>query len=73
MDFKCPSCRSTDWLYIGRGERHYVRCLDCGQIRLLLVRPLPPVKALLTKASTLIDLFPAADAFTTQAEGEAVH
>ena len=73
MDFKCPSCRSADWLYIGRGERHYVRCLDCGQIRLLLVRPLPPVKALLTQAtSALINLFPAADAFITRAEGEAV-
>lgn len=52
MDFKCPSCRSTDWVYIGRGERHYVRCSDCGQIRLLLVRPLPP------RMANVIDLLP---------------
>lgn len=62
VGFKCPSCRSTDWLYIRREERHYVRCLDCGQVRLLLVRPLPP-RALEKATSAFMTLFPAADAF----------
>jgi Zn ribbon nucleic-acid-binding protein len=56
MGFKCPSCRSCDWLYVGRGERHYVRCIECGQVRLLLVRSLPPTKA----KSILTGLFPPA-------------
>jgi uncharacterized Zn finger protein len=62
MGFKCPSCRSTDWLYVRRSARHYVRCLDCGQVRLLLIRPLPLRAALAKTATALKTLFPAADA-----------
>ena len=69
VDFKCPNCRRTDWLYAGRGERHYAKCLACGQIRLLLVRPLPPTRA----KSPLADLFPSSDAPIAQVEGEAAH
>lgn len=61
MDFRCPCCRGTDWRYVGRGERHFVKCQSCGQVRLLLVRPLPPRRI-------LMDLFPRADGL----EGEAV-
>jgi len=52
MDFKCPSCSGANYVYIGRGERHYVRCSDCGQIQLLPVRPLLP------RLANVIDLFP---------------
>ncbi len=65
MDFRCPSCRGTDWLSIRRGQRHLVQCQSCGQVRLLLVRPLPP-----TKRSTLPHLFPAADALEGEAGSE---
>jgi len=54
VDFRCPCCRGTDWLYISRCQRHFVRCQGCGQIRLLLIRPVPP-------RGVLMGLFLAAD------------
>jgi hypothetical protein len=65
MDLTCPSCRGSDWLPVGRGERRYLRCRECGQIRLLLVHPLPPTNA----ASIFMNLFPPADASVAQTEG----
>ena len=60
MTIKCPSCSSIDWLSVAHRGRHYVRCLECGQIKLLPVRkPAPePVPSL---AASLVDLFPATD------------
>ena len=60
MTVKCPSCSSTAWLFIAQGERRYVRCRDCGQIKLLPVRK-SRLKAVKATEAFLTDLFPAAD------------
>src|SRR5262249_32545004 len=60
MTVKCPSCSSTDWLFVARGERRYVRCRDCGQIKLLPVRK-SPLKSVRSTEAFPTDLFSAAD------------
>ena len=65
MDFRCPSCRGTDWFYICRDQRHLVKCQSCGQVRVLLVRPLPQIKR-----SALLHLFPPADALEGEPDSE---
>jgi uncharacterized Zn finger protein len=55
VDFICPSCSGPKCVDLARGERHYVRCEECGQIQLLLVRPLHSLN------NNVVDLFPALD------------
>ena len=62
MDGKCPRCDGTDWLSVGHGERRYVKCLHCGQIKLLQVRTAALSPTSYAKVGAcLLDLFPAAD------------
>jgi len=58
LTIKCPSCSSTDWLSVARGERHYLRCLDCGQIKFLPVRNPPSEQG---PSILPVDLFSATD------------